>query len=247
MSNCALPVLTVATVTRNCVGTIGATISSVAAAKRPDIEYVVIDGASTDGTLEQLQMASGVIDRLVSEPDTGIYNAMNKAVGLARGDYVLFINGDDEVLPSGFGDVMTALATWKADIVCATTLVGSVEQPQERLIAEPWKLLFFNSIPHPSAFTATKLLKRFPFREDLRIASDYDFFLRCLLARARFARVEAPTALHRRGGESGNVERSAAEVERVRHERLGSWYPFVNGIQQARRAARGTLAWRRHG
>ncbi len=247
MSNFVSPLLTIATVTRDCVGSIGATIRSVSEAKRPHVEYLVVDGASVDGTLEQLQKAGSIIDRLVSEPDEGIYNAMNKAIGLARGEYILFINGDDELIPAGIDEVMAALARREADIVCAETLVGSIDRPQERLIAEPWKLPFFNSIPHPSAFTATRLLKRFPFREDLRIASDYDFFLRCMLTGTHFANVKVATALHHRGGASSNRERSLAEVQRVRRERLGFWYPFAAGIELSHRVARGAIARRRHG
>lgn len=238
MLSAGRPLLTIVTVTRNCAGSIGATLGSVAAVKRQNVEYVVIDGVSTDGTLEQLQQAGAVIDRLVSEPDTGIYNAMNKAVGLARGDYVLFINGDDELLPSGFDAALAGIARGEADIVCATTVVGSVEQPTEWLIGEPWKLLFYNSMPHPSAFVATKLLKRFPFREDLRIASDYDFFLRSFLARVKFAKIDAATALHQRGGASANLAVSAAEVDRVRRERLGKWYPLTKAAQTIHSAAK---------
>lgn len=234
----ATPLLTIATVTRNCASSVGDTLTSVAKVKRDDIEYVVIDGASADGTLEQLQAASGLVDKLVSEPDTGIYNAMNKAVGLARGRYILFINGDDELLPEGFEAALATLETLEAQILCTITLVGSAQNPTERLVGEPWKLVFFNSVPHPSAFTPTALLRRFPFREDLKIASDYDFFLRSFIAGVKFRRLAVATALHQRGGASNNISVAVAELAKVRKARLGAIYPLAQALHAIYRTAK---------
>lgn len=222
--------LTVVTVTKNCAATIDRTLDSVCAVKRPGVEYVVVDGVSTDTTLEAIRARGGLVDRLVSEPDSGIYNAMNKGVGLARGRYVLFINGDDALVTDGFSAVMDAMARGQDGIICATTLVGEIATPAETLVAKPWQLLFFNSIPHPSSFVRRDLLLRSPFREDLRIVSDYDFFLAAYLAGQPFCVLPVVTALHQRGGASGDVGRSQVELERVRRERLGWRYPLISGV-----------------
>lgn len=240
-------VLTVVTVTKNCAATIARTLESVRSIKDSRIEYVVVDGVSSDGTLEIIKQAGNLVDRLISEPDTGIYNAMNKGVALARGRYVLFINGDDELIPDGFPDVMVALADGSEAIVCATTLVGNSDRPAEVLTAIPWHLPFFNSIPHPSTFVARNLLRQFPFREDLRIVSDYDFFLGAFLRRCHFRVLPVVTALHQRGGASGNVERSSFELERVRKERLGWRYSLVNILAVGYRLIRLPLRKGGHG
>jgi glycosyltransferase involved in cell wall biosynthesis len=224
------PLLTIITVTKNCVETLERTLLSVQTIKNEDIEYLVIDGVSTDGTLE-LVNSHTVVDRFISEPDTGIYNAMNKGVELAQGMYVLFINGDDELVEDGFPEVMQALREKKANIVCATTLVGSLISPSEILIAKPWHLLFFNSIPHPSAFVSTSLMKKYRFREDIRIASDYGFFLRAYLDHTHFVIVPAVTALHHRGGASADTYRSLAEIKKIRMEHLGWRYYFFEGVR----------------
>ncbi|MDP2030655.1 MAG: glycosyltransferase family 2 protein [Thiobacillus sp.] len=226
------PLLTIVTVTKDCAATLEKTLRSVLAVKNADIEYIVIDGVSTDGTLDLLARYEGLVDQLVSEPDTGIYNAMNKGVSLAKGAYILFINGDDELLAPGFSAVERVLREGGGEIVCAITLVGSVATPSETLAAQPWRLPFYNSIPHPSTFVATSLLKQYRFREDLRIASDYDLFLRLFLARHRFVQVNAVTALHMRGGASGNSELSQAEIEQIRRERLGWAYPLANAVRR---------------
>ena len=87
--------ISVITVVRNAARTIKETIASVAGQRHPDIEYIVIDGASTDGTMEILKQHRDKIARLVSEPDDGIYDAMNKGIALATGDVIGFLNADD--------------------------------------------------------------------------------------------------------------------------------------------------------
>lgn len=235
------PLLSIVTVTKNCAATIVRTLESVREVKTLGIEYIIIDGLSNDDTLPIIQQYRQYVDILISESDAGIYNAMNKGVALANGKYVLFINGDDELVADGFPEVLRTLQGEQAEIVCATTVVGSVATPFEILVAKPWRLLFFNSIPHPSTFVATPLLREYPFREDLRIASDYDFFLQAYLARRRFAIVPAVTALHQRGGASGNIRRSEAELEQVRRERLGWRYPLANGVASGYRVLKKLL------
>ena len=232
------PLLSIVTVTKNCAATIDKTLDSVGAVKRPGVEYVVVDGVSTDSTLEVIRARGGLVDRLVSEPDSGIYNAMNKGVCLARGRYVLFINGDDALVADGFTDVMDAMARGRDGIICATTLVGELASPAETLVAKPWRLPFFNSIPHPSSFVCRDLLLRSPFREDLRIVSDYDFFLGAYMAGESFRVLPVVTAQHQRGGASGDVHRSRTELDRVRRERLGWRYPLVNGVAALYRACK---------
>ena len=220
--------LSIITVTKNCASTIDQTLDSVDAVKRPCMEYLVVDGFSTDSTIEAIRARGDLVDQFISEPDGGIYNAMNKGVKLARGRYVLFINGDDTLVADGFASVMAAAARGKDEIICATTLVGDFSSPLETLVSKPWLLPFFNSIPHPSSFVSRDLLLRCPFREDLRIASDYDFFLGAYLARRSFCILPVITAIHQRGGVSGNVACSQSELEIVRRTRLGWRYPIFN-------------------
>lgn len=236
------PLLSIITVTKNCATTVSRTLESIKAIKALDIEYIIVDGLSNDDTLSIIHQYKEYVDVLLSESDSGIYNAMNKGITLAKGKYVLFINGDDELVADGFSEILRTLQHEQAEIVCATTVVGSVAAPLEILVAKPWHLLFFNSIPHPSAFVSTSLLRKYPFREDLRIASDYDFFLRSYLARQSFAIVSGVTALHHRGGASGDTDRSSNEVEAIRREQLGYRYPVLNLIRAVYRLLKGYRA-----
>jgi glycosyltransferase involved in cell wall biosynthesis len=94
----SIPSVTIVTVVRNEAERLRRTLQSIVRHKSEKIEYVVVDGASTDGTLEVMGEYAGLIDLWVSEPDAGIYDAMNKGVGLCSGKYVMFLNAGDELL-----------------------------------------------------------------------------------------------------------------------------------------------------
>lgn len=92
------PLISIITVVRNDPEGLRRTLASVARNKGKRTEYLVIDGASSDDTLALAENQRSLIDRLVSEPDQGIYDAMNKGLALAQGDYLLFLNAGDELL-----------------------------------------------------------------------------------------------------------------------------------------------------
>src|SRR5690606_40314490 len=92
-----IPKISIITIVYNNVHEIGITIASVACQRYANIEYIVIDGQSTDGTMQVIQEHASHIDVLVSEKDKGIYDAMNKGLSRATGDYVLFLNSGDEL------------------------------------------------------------------------------------------------------------------------------------------------------
>ena len=89
------PKITIITVCLNCEKTVEKTIQSVVSQSHEGIEYIIVDGQSSDGTLDIIQRCRSKISCLVSEKDSGIYNAMNKGLGLMTGDIVLFLNAGD--------------------------------------------------------------------------------------------------------------------------------------------------------
>ncbi|MGX1751979.1 glycosyltransferase family 2 protein [Sphingobacterium sp. NPDC055346] len=96
----AYPKVSIITIVYNNVRDIGFTLASVDQQTYPNIEYIVVDGKSTDGTLDVIAEYKDLINILVSEKDNGIYDAMNKGLALATGDYVLFLNSGDELFAS---------------------------------------------------------------------------------------------------------------------------------------------------
>lgn len=114
------PLITYITVVYNRVNTLLACMQSVWSQDYPNIEYIIIDGASTDGTVELIEKNADKIDYYISQPDTGIYNAMNKGVLLASGRFICFMNSDDQCMPGAAGKVAELFRETKADIICGS-------------------------------------------------------------------------------------------------------------------------------
>lgn len=216
------PLLSIITVTKNCASTVERTLNSIEAIKTPDVQYIIIDGESNDGTLAVIARYRHVVDVLVSERDGGIYNAMNKGAGLADGQYVLFLNGDDYILADGFNHAKRLLVAENPDILsCQSEVFSQSGTRLDKLRPSLWRLFFFNTIPHLSTFVSGILQKKYMFREQFRIAADYDLFLRLYLDGHRFRVTEFVTATHHRGGFSSNQTRAIAEMRDIRKDNLG--------------------------
>lgn len=171
MSDCAqsedVPLVTVLTVVYNSVAGVEETIKSVRPFVGRDVEYVVIDGGSDDGTLDVLTSHSDVIQTLISEPDHGIYDAMNKGIHLSRGVFVLHLNVGDRLLDVPV-DFLRAAPAEAACVACAVELSdGHVFRP-----SNDWRLHLHNTIHHQGCFYRRS---RFP-GYDLRykVFSDFD-------------------------------------------------------------------------
>lgn len=147
---------------------------------RSEFEYIVVDGASKDGTADFLKENDSKINKWVSEPDKGIYNAMNKGVGFASGDYILFLNsGDCLHSPDAIEKVLPKLA--EKDFVIGKVLflnAGTTSDVEDPITL---KRFYTGSVPHPATFTKKELLVKHPFDESLKIVSDWKFFIITLI------------------------------------------------------------------
>lgn len=168
--------ISVITVNRNDCPGLRKTIESVVAQTVAPFEFVVIDGASTDGSAELLSEYGKYISYGISEPDKGIYNAMNKGLAQAHGDYCIFMNSGDCFASA---DVLEKIAASgaDADIICGdavilTEPVGRKVHPEEITM----KFLFESSICHQAAFIKRDLLAC-GFDESLKIVADRKLFL----------------------------------------------------------------------
>lgn len=114
------PLITYITVVYNRVNTLSDCMESIWAQQYPNIEYIIIDGVSTDGTRELIEKNADRIDYYISQPDTGIYNAMNKGVTLASGRLICFMNSDDQCMPGAAGKVVELYRLTQADVICGS-------------------------------------------------------------------------------------------------------------------------------
>ena len=228
------PLLSIITVTRNCVSTIERTLQSIQAIKTSDVQYIVIDGESTDGTLSVIERYGHVVDVFVSERDSGIYNAMNKGTGLAEGQYLLFLNGDDYILAEGFNAAKQLLAESKPEVLsCQSEVFSERGEKLDMLRLSLWRLYFFNTVPHLSTFVRTVLQKKYTFREQFRIAADYDLFLRLYLNGHHFTVADLVTATHHRGGFSNDRNRAITEMREIRRNNLGAALYYTSRALEA--------------
>lgn len=156
------------------------TVESVLSQTLPPFEFIVIDGASTDGSAGLLDEYAGSISYSVSEPDKGIYNAMNKGIAHAHGDYCIFMNSGDcfcnpEVLRK------VAETNSKADIICGNALIMTAPPSRKTHPEEiTMQYLYSGSICHQAAFIGTSLLAG-GYDESLKIVADRKLFLEALI------------------------------------------------------------------
>ena len=186
-----LPLLSIVSVTRNDARRLQRTLGSIASQGGGNFEYIVVDGASTDETLSILESAekAGVIDRWISEPDVGIFDAMNKGAQLARGEWLVFINAGDELYDKS---VIARLSDILLQYARCDYIIGAVEHVYPggyRKVRQPkaldlrWGMRF----SHQATVVKTSYQKENPFVLSDGIAADYGFFLRAVCSQASMA------------------------------------------------------------
>ena len=165
----------------NCDG-LRRTIESVVNQTNDNYEYIVIDGGSTDGSVDVIQKYSDRISYWVSEKDDGIYNAMNKGVMQAHGDYCLFLNSGDSFYDKHVLN-KNLLSDNKSDIVVGRLVSDSDGRELFSPPSDDISMYYFytSTLPHQASFIKTKLLKQYPYDESLKIVSDWKFFVETII------------------------------------------------------------------
>jgi glycosyltransferase involved in cell wall biosynthesis len=215
--------ISIITVVRNGASVIANCIESVLAQQIEGMEYIVIDGASTDGTLEIIRRYGGAITVCLSEPDGGLYDAMNKGLRLARGRYVHFLNADDHYVATD--TLRKLLPQLDEHTVCYGAMIYQEEDGRQRRLGSPFswdRELMESHIPQPTLFVPSQLYREVgEFNLEYRIAADYDMVLR-LAKRFPVRFVDQPVTLMMAGGISytqmGRTFKEAARVS-IRHGR----------------------------
>ena len=218
----APPLISVITVVRNAAGTVRRAIESVTAAGCA-VEYIVVDGGSTDGTLDILREHDAEIDVWFSEPDSGIYDAMNKGIALARGEWIALLNADDWYLDGALAAVAAAASEQDGAGVLYGAIVHRQDGQRDAQYFPPGALRIshFHTMPlaHASSFVRRSVYARLGlYRADFRLAGDYEFMLRCFSAGVAFTYLARPLAGVQGGGLSDTQnERYWEETQRVLH------------------------------
>lgn len=201
--------ISIITVCYNSASTIRDTLESVCSQRYDNIEYIVIDGASKDATLDIISEYKGSISTLLSEPDKGIYDAMNKGIKLATGDYVGILNSDDVFSgPSTIEDLVTFL---KANPACDAAYANLVFVKRDNTDVvtrtyssasfSPWKIRFGFMIPHPTFYARRGLFEQHgDYKTGYRVSADFELMTRFITRGIKLARHDSTMVKMRQGG-----------------------------------------------
>lgn len=219
------PLITIIVAVHNGVATLQQCIDSVAEQSYPSKELIVIDGGSVDGTVELIEASSRKIDYWISEPDLGIYNAWNKGLIKAKGEWICFLGADDYLSNAKILEHIAAqLVSIPSDIrvVYGKIMLLNAEGVELYPEGQPWeevkeRFKQVMCIPHPAVMHRRNLFVRSgPFDESFRIAGDYELLLRELKTNdAHFVHDVVMTVM-RQGGVSTDPKNTLLRLREVR-------------------------------
>lgn len=222
------PHISVVTVVFNDETEIEATIQSVLDQSYPKIELIVIDGKSTDGTLKKLDAFRPKIDHFLSESDQGIYDAMNKGISLASGEWIYFLNAGDQFMQSDtLNEIAEQLQLDGPDLVYGKHLAdyGYFERIHR---PGPLDQLKYGMVfSHQALFVRTELLKSQAFDLTYQLAADFDFIYRQYQENKKFKEVETIIAsLKAEGVSERQISKTHAERKKIVCSYESGWTKF---------------------
>jgi glycosyltransferase involved in cell wall biosynthesis len=234
------PLISIITVCLNSAEFIEQTIQSVISQTYPHKEYIIIDGGSTDGTVEIIKKYQSHLAYWHSRPDRGLAHAFNLGFEHSRGDWLIYLNSDDYFLaPDVLEKMAPHLRPLEADAVIGqlikmTREIDSQPLPLFCIFANPWRWREFRrycSMPHQSTFTHRSFFNRMgPFDESYKIAVDYEFFLRAGKDLRCLYIPLAVSAMRTGGIASKNFLKTLRESQRaqLKNQAIPPWFSWVN-------------------
>lgn len=177
------PLVSIITSTFNAAQYLPAAIKSIRDISYDNFEWIIIDGGSSDGTLNLIQQHEDIISYWISEPDLGIYDAWNKGLRVAKGDWICFLGADDLIMPDAISNLLSCQKKYSESL---DFIYGRVELYKNgkllRTIGEPWlwsKFKRYFAATHPCALHSASYFKRYgEFDTSFRITGDYEMLLR---------------------------------------------------------------------
>ena len=234
--------ITIVTVCFNVEDTIEETMQSVMGQTYSDKEYLIIDGSSTDQTMNIIGKYSDCdYLRVVSEPDNGLYDAMNKSLCLAKGDYVIFLNSGDVFCDEKVLEDMAPHLT--ADIVYGNVIrkkhTGDVVEKYPGKYKLFWLLLQGKMVSHQVLFTRTDIMRKYGFDESYKITADFNFLVRAVHDKCSQCYVDRNVSvMENREGISArpeNLDIMRAEDDRSLKEYFPFWYYVLKPVKYVAR------------
>jgi len=232
--------ITIVTVTYNVIETIEATIKNVINQEGFDdfIEYIIVDGASSDGTVDIIKKYEKYITWWKSEPDNGLYEAMNKGVQHATGEYIYFLNSGDLLFDKNtIKKVIEKIQNTKDDIFYGDVWLyefktKNITDKRKIYLKEDKSLNFQFTMPlgHQGVFVPTSIMKKIKFKMSLKIAADYEQLYNCFHRGLKFRYIGVDIAKFDIFGKS-NMDRFTVNVEGL------YIVNFYDGVKAAKESA----------
>lgn len=215
------PYISIITVVYNGEQYLEECIKSVANQTYQEHEHIIIDGKSSDKTVEIIQKHKNSIAYWISEKDAGIYDAMNKGIQASRGQWIYFLGCDDKLISP---NILETIAPHLNSGQCQLAY-GNIKTNNGALIQSKYnpKLLLHNTIHHQSCFYNRDLYNNFHYDSSLKLISDYELNLICYLDKAPSLRLNTTIAYCRDGGastESQNYPLFLKETNIIRSRHL---------------------------
>ncbi len=236
--NSNVPLVSIITVVYNGAEFIEQTIKSVIEQTYGNVEYIIIDGGSTDGTIDIIKKYEDKISYWVSEPDKGIYDAMNKGIKASRGDIIGFINADDYYVKDAFDVIKKYRYNIENIIIYGDTYLVTNDMLvyekahktglKYKIFPYSLKYLWLGMIfCHQSSFVSRKIYENFGlFDTSFKISADYDFFFRVYMSKkVRFVYENKLLSYFRCGG----ISSSQSEILFIENNRVRKKYSLVIG------------------
>lgn len=216
--------ISIITVNYNNVKGLAKTISSVTSQTTEDIEYIIIDGGSEDGSLEVINKFDSHISYWISEKDEGIYHAMNKGISKASGKYCLFLNsGDTFYEPNTLIKLCEKLIDLNDDIIYGDIFMDADHTPFIKKYHDySLYMASYSPMPHQSTLISTKLIKELGgYDVDFKLLADRVFFIQAYINNAKFKHIDLCISKYDMTGVSStNTALFADEEHRLRTEKF---------------------------
>jgi glycosyltransferase involved in cell wall biosynthesis len=233
------PTISIITVCYNADTVLEGTIRSVLKQTYPDIEYLIIEGASTDGTLDIINQYRNSLSRVVSEPDRGLYDAMNKGLRLATGDFVWFLNAGDELFASDTVEKAVSKLSPETDVFYGETMlvnnqrqrIGKRSELTTQQLPEllTWRSLKMGMVVGHQAFVVNRRIAP-EYRTD-NLSADVDWVIRCLKKAKKIVNTQLILVDYLMGGVSKKRHRkSLLDRFKVLHQHFGLFQNLYNHI-----------------
>lgn len=229
------PKISIITVNYNNLEGLKQTVESVKSQVFKGFEHVIIDGGSTDGSVSFIEKNKSLFDYWISEPDTGVYQAMNKGIKNAKGAYVLFLNSgdhfvDSQVLEKHHHEVENV------DLIYFDLKVIENNKPFTKTYPDELSFSYFveDTLPHPATFIKKEaFLKTNLYQEDFKIVSDWKFFIDAICKyNLSYKRIADTLSVFYIGGLSSNPKNQSIKFKEKESVLYGDYSIYMNDIQE---------------